>query len=216
MPEETQRAAVGALTDAVRRGNVKSMLALLERGADVNEKKNSGETPLIVAACQGKTDIIRLLLDKGANIDDEDSTRHTALLWAMWHRNEEAACLLIERGADINHRNNCGSTTIMFAARRKSIKAVRLLIDYGATLNDRNSDDENVMDIARKARFDDITQLIEEAPPVEQRLAEKRAQDAEIAAEKATKAAHASAAEKQANLRATLAPRPKLKIGPKP
>jgi hypothetical protein len=41
---------------------------LLEKGADVNEKSNDGDTALMVASTEGHTEIMKLLLRHGATI----------------------------------------------------------------------------------------------------------------------------------------------------
>ena len=52
------------------------MRALLRAGADVEARRRDGSTPLIVAACFGRADVVRLLLDAGCELEprDEDGT----------------------------------------------------------------------------------------------------------------------------------------------
>ena len=53
---------------AVRKGDLRSVQAMLAAGADVNEKR-SGDlaTPLLTAIINGHADLVDLLLDKGAD-----------------------------------------------------------------------------------------------------------------------------------------------------
>ena len=51
-------------------GHLDVVWALLEKGADVNARRNEdGVTPLIAASAQGHVDVVRALLEKGADVD---------------------------------------------------------------------------------------------------------------------------------------------------
>ena len=56
---------------AVRKGDMRSVQALLAAGADVNEKRVDLATPLLVAIINGHEDLVDLLLDKGADPNAE-------------------------------------------------------------------------------------------------------------------------------------------------
>ena len=51
---------------AAWRGDSKAVQALLDKGADVNEKDIYGTTALMMAAENGHTETVQVLLDKGA------------------------------------------------------------------------------------------------------------------------------------------------------
>jgi ankyrin repeat protein len=55
------------LRQGIHKEQPRAVLALLNNGADVNLAGGHGETPLIMAAGYGHTDIIRILLRHGAN-----------------------------------------------------------------------------------------------------------------------------------------------------
>ena len=53
------------------------MKYLIEKGANVEEKENTGTTPLLISIQEGKLDVVKYLIEKGANIDaktNDDST----------------------------------------------------------------------------------------------------------------------------------------------
>ena len=54
--------------DVVRSGSYEDVKLLLEKGADVYQKDNRGDTALILAARSGRLEIVLLLLDKGSDI----------------------------------------------------------------------------------------------------------------------------------------------------
>ena len=71
--------------------------ALVDGGADVNQRDRAGYTPLMLQARDGRPDVIRLLLSKRADITARDpSTKRTALDIANVNGQEDAAKVLRE------------------------------------------------------------------------------------------------------------------------
>ena len=64
---------------------------LLERGADVNAKSNSGTTALMIAAAHNNPPMIGLLIESGADIDLKNNQGKTAQDVAELNGNKEAA-----------------------------------------------------------------------------------------------------------------------------
>ena len=63
------------LIDAAYDGDVKTVLALLNKGANIDAtEKSNGCTALIKAAEKGNADVVKLLVDKGANVDAMDKS----------------------------------------------------------------------------------------------------------------------------------------------
>ena len=77
---------------------------LIEQGADVNAKNNTGLTPLNATALTNNVEIAQLLVKKGANLDDDSyfSTLLNPLHLAASNNNIEMAQFLIEQGLDVN------------------------------------------------------------------------------------------------------------------
>jgi ankyrin repeat protein len=76
---------------------------LLRAGADPNNAKWTGETPLMTCANTGTLAAVRALLDNGADVNAVESTQlQTALMWAAAEKYSEVVALLIERGANIH------------------------------------------------------------------------------------------------------------------
>ncbi|KAK4743577.1 hypothetical protein SAY87_001578 [Trapa incisa] len=97
-----------------RRGDLKQVKRLLDKGMDVNTPawghKAKGVTPLHLAAEGGHIDVMDVLLEHGANID---ARTKGAIGWTPLHsaaneRNREAVKFLIENGAFLSEDiNDC-------------------------------------------------------------------------------------------------------------
>ncbi|MGW8392491.1 ankyrin repeat domain-containing protein [Pseudoduganella sp. HUAS MS19] len=86
-----------ALMMAALQKNMPAVLALLEKGAQINRP---GWTALHYAAAAGDLDIMKLLLERHAYIDAASPTGTTPLMLAAREGQEDAVQLLLEAGAD--------------------------------------------------------------------------------------------------------------------
>ncbi len=74
-------------------------------------------TPLMWAAAEGRTKIVRKLLNAGVNPDafDEDGDGSTAILEAAYYGHPQAVKLLLEAGADPKIKGLMGGDAIAYA-----------------------------------------------------------------------------------------------------
>jgi hypothetical protein len=115
------------LLDAVVAGDLALVQTLLEKGADVNAKVQSGATPLMMAAEQGNLDIVRLLLDKGADVNAKDGQDSSALIEASKEGFIEIVKLLLEKGANVSTTDNKSKTAMMYARERRHPKIEQVI-----------------------------------------------------------------------------------------
>ena len=89
----------------------KQITMALNAGGDINARDKDGWTPLMCAAIDGNTEMVKNLIDLGADVNARDNNGKTPLhcLWDV-----ESGQLLIEHGADVNARDNDGETLIHF------------------------------------------------------------------------------------------------------
>jgi len=87
--------------EAVRRGDLAAVTALLDKGADVNAKFRYGATALFKAAERGHTEIVKLLLARGADVTlKETFYGATAMTWALDGDHVETVRALLEKDSD--------------------------------------------------------------------------------------------------------------------
>ena len=115
------------LDAAVVQGNVESVRAFLDHGADPNlYSAKRGESVL-------HSSIAMVLLDKGADVNAKasDSAR-TPLMLAAAKGEAEMVKILLEKGADANISDTSGKTALELAEETGHTEIVHLLLDVGA------------------------------------------------------------------------------------
>src|SRR3712207_5168927 len=80
------------LLEAAREGDLVSLRALLDAGADVNAADENGYTPLMEAAHAPHPEAVRLLLAAGADLEARNRLGSTALHSAAMEAGEQEAC----------------------------------------------------------------------------------------------------------------------------
>jgi ankyrin repeat protein len=127
--------ARGELVTAVRKGDVKAVKDLLQRGSDVNEEHDGNDT-LMHAVFRGYTEIARLLIEKGADVNKKGryGMRVTPLMEATIRGRTEMMSLLIDSGAEINTTNDMRWTALRYSVTYGKMDAMRLLLDRGADI----------------------------------------------------------------------------------
>lgn len=122
---------------------------LIERGANVDSKTSSRDTPLHVATENNEYSIAQLLVTKGALVNEKNTKGETPLLIAS--RNKKGlgiVRLLLENGADINAADFHGWTPLMFASKEHNEDIIKFLAEHGAAMNTRNRKGETAAKIA--------------------------------------------------------------------
>jgi ankyrin repeat protein len=86
--------------EAVRKGDLPAVTALLDKGADVNAKFRYGSTALFKAAERGHTEVVKLLLARGADATVKDSYYGAnAMTWALQNDHFDTALAILEKDA---------------------------------------------------------------------------------------------------------------------
>ena len=119
---------------------------LIENGADVNFRDNSGRTLLFYTIDHENTDIAKLLIDNGADVNAKDNLGQNVLFMyggtiflsvsddisypRLGYMNKDIFKLLIESGANINARNYSNETLLSFWEKGPNRDIVNFLIQY--------------------------------------------------------------------------------------
>ncbi|KFQ28215.1 2-5A-dependent ribonuclease, partial [Mesitornis unicolor] len=172
IPETAEDLAL-KLNIAVRNSNIKDVLELLEKGADVNSKAGCGWTPLQSAVQANEEDLVRLLLDRGACPRARKDNGGTAFTEAAIAGNVTILELLLDCGLNINDHDDNGFTAFMEAAWYGNEEALKFLYSKGANVNLRREVSEEkaklhkggvtaLMDACRRGHVSVVKTLVQE------------------------------------------------------
>lgn len=133
---------------------------LLEKGIDVNARKQSGATPLMTAAGNVRPACVKMLLQGAAELEAKDQDRETALHYACRREASEVVQLLIEAGAKVGARDKLRSTPIFKAVRRGDLASVKLLHAAGASVRVKNKLGWTPLLIAEHCKHVEVIELL--------------------------------------------------------
>ncbi len=124
-----------AFLDLCKSGTAVEIRDAINAGANVNAKDNDGVTPLMRAAIENSSVVVKMLLNAGANVNAENKWGQTPLFLAAKKNSPEVLRTLLEAGANVDTKNNNGWTPLMTAAMFNSTEMVKMLLDAGASVN---------------------------------------------------------------------------------
>lgn len=121
-----------ALRVAAGNGHAAAVSFLLSKGAWANKVyPEAHETPLMMAALRGRTEVVRLLLDAGANVN-HCSDESTALGFAASNGHLDTVRLLVSRGANVNLAcASAADTPLRLAQNSGAVKVAEFLEERG-------------------------------------------------------------------------------------
>lgn len=115
----------------------KSLSLLLDAGAEPNQPDDDGWSPLMVAAANGRLQLVKLLVDAGANVNRRAKARSTldgmtALMAASHHGHSQVVQYLLEAGAKPDLKSSKGLDAATIAALEGHDTVVTLFKQAGA------------------------------------------------------------------------------------
>jgi len=157
---EVSRSRGKSVRVAVVEGDVESLRALLESGADVDERDGKGLTPLMLAALNRKVDMVKILLEYGADVEAEDKRGWRPLRYAIRGGDAGVVKILLEYGADMDVKDEDGNTFLHRAAEKGHTKVVKVLLEHGADVNARNKDEWTPLHLAADNGHSEVAEVL--------------------------------------------------------
>jgi uncharacterized protein len=127
------------LTDAVKRGDLARLRALIQKKADVNGRETDGSTALHWAVYRDDIEAANLLISAGANVRAATREEVTPLAMACLQGHLPMVERLLKAGADPQERGPNGETMLMYAARNGRIELITRLVAAGVDVNSREN-----------------------------------------------------------------------------
>ena len=141
------------ISTAIINKNLECVKLLLEYGADVNFKNNSGKTPIWYASAYGSVDIFKLLVERGADLELKNKFDIKLIHVAALFDNINIVKHLIENDVDVNTKDNYGDTPLHYASIKGHLECVKLLLESGADPKIKNNEEETPLHMASKCGY---------------------------------------------------------------
>jgi hypothetical protein len=119
-----------AIIFAANNGHVQLLRALVEVGANIEDRSNNWRTPLNWASHWGHYDCVEYLVNVGANVSTFDSKGMTPLMAATLNGNPRIVQLLLDHGADPLAKNVYNGTALSIARVQNNTVLISLLEPY--------------------------------------------------------------------------------------
>jgi len=170
------------LHGAASSGNIQALNIMIENGADVNSRDDSGVTPLIAALTHFDPDnspgIIKKLVDAKADVNAVSEHGSVLQCMALIDENvfdytvkiEWIFKMLVKAGADVNLKNIDGDTPLHTAVENRKTGVAWLLLENGALPRIKNGNGQSAYDLALKNGQKDIISLIESVARIKTEL----------------------------------------------
>ena len=156
---------------AASKGSMTGLRILVGAGVNVNARDPEGETPLMYASVEDRTQAVLLLLRKGAEINAVSTNNETALGRAAAMGRTETVKILVEKGANMEKGGDHGTTPLMYASSGGHLQTVRSLLQMGSRVNSEDQDGDTALSYAsiRGAPKNILVELIGAGGDVEHR-----------------------------------------------
>jgi hypothetical protein len=173
-----------AVLKASREGNTDEVQRLLLKGASHRATTENGETPLILAAANGRVSTAKRLLNQAYEARDfeyvqaRDTKQATAMIYAAENGHEEVVRVLLDRRAKVDAPDSEGKSPLIRAATRGHSAVVKVLLEKGANYEKKDRAVLMAVDYAKANGHYDVVAILQA-----KEAAEARKRQAEMAAE---------------------------------
>jgi uncharacterized protein len=141
---------------AAAKGDVATLVALLDAGADPNWiHPHVGHTALYNASTSDKSHAVRVLLERGADANlrmnyhsPVDGRKENGVVALMYARSPDVVRALVSGGADVNAADGNGLTSLIRACHWGKYEVVKALLDAGAHSSLKTTNGRTAGDVA--------------------------------------------------------------------
>ena len=148
------------LVGAAKKAQWGELRALLEQGAEVNEREGDGATALHWASYWDDLESADLLIRAGADVNAANDLGATPLWLTAENGSVAMARRLLDAGADPNATLLLGETVVMTAAGSGSADLVELLVSKGADVNARAARGQTALLWAASERHSAVVEVL--------------------------------------------------------
>jgi ankyrin repeat protein len=137
---------------------------LIDAGADIHARSETGMTGLMSAALGGYADVVELFLQHGADLNAVDTShQHTALMTAAMKGHVDVVEGLLKYDVDMNAQDRMGGTALIYAALNGHAEVVKRLLEHGADVTIQGNDGRTALQCAEDNEHKIIIRLLKEA-----------------------------------------------------
>lgn len=129
---------VSPLMEMMQKGTPSELKTQIADGFDVNKCDADGNSPLLLAAANRRSDLMYVLLENGADPNFVKEPGVTALGIACMFDDWSMIDLLITHGADVNYCAPNGESTLSMACAQSAVNAVQMLLAANAKIDVRD------------------------------------------------------------------------------
>ncbi|WP_341356781.1 ankyrin repeat domain-containing protein [Rossellomorea sp. y25] len=137
------------IIELAAKGNVKELEAIgFEGFNDINRRDSKENTPLIIAASKGHTEVVKWLLNNYSDVNLSNRKKETALMLSIRSNYVTIVNQLLQKRANPNLYDDSNLSPLLFAAKNGHLDIVKSLLEHGANVDARDSKGNNALMIA--------------------------------------------------------------------
>ncbi len=118
-------------------GDATEMQRLVEEAAKNGKQTHDASMALLIAAKNGREDMVKYLLDRCSEIDIKEPSCESAFLFAIQKKYSGISEALLKKGANVNAADDWERSALHYAVWKGDPKLVRKLLEKGADVNTR-------------------------------------------------------------------------------
>lgn len=149
-----------SLFEAINRGDVEVVKALIKGGADIEIKNKDGETPLLLAVKENKYDIAKFLINNGSDVSFVRKDGRSMLIEAVDEKDLRLTELLLKKGVAIDYKSRQNPPALFEAIDKGKIEIVKILLKEGADIEMKDKKERTALMYALDEGESEIAQLL--------------------------------------------------------